>query len=192
MASRRRHSSIHQNDKQIGHLRGPNGHRLCRFCKKEVQPPRKTFCSEECIHEWRIRSNTSYMREHVYKRDRGICVGCGADTRYQRIRIEDVTHECGGNLKDPRFIALLKELNLTQHESSKSLFQVDHIKAVSDGGGECGLGNLRTMCVKCHKSRSAEQTRNRLAPARPLKKMKQVKGLDSLDPIKPIKGIKSL
>src|SRR5437764_4818243 len=53
--------------------RGPNGRALCRWCSSEVQPPRRTFCSDDCVHQWRLRSSASYVREQVLKRDRGVC-----------------------------------------------------------------------------------------------------------------------
>ena len=37
------------------------------------------------------------------------------------------------------------------------LWQMDHIVTVTEGGGgDCGLGNLRTLCVPCHKRVSKE------------------------------------
>lgn len=38
---------------------------------------RRTFCSDPCVHEWRLRSSVSYLRECVFRRDRGICAICG-------------------------------------------------------------------------------------------------------------------
>ena len=32
----------------------------------------------------------------------------------------------------------------------------DHITPVSEGGGECGLDNLRTLCVICHRKATSE------------------------------------
>ena len=46
-----------------------------------VPPRRQTFCSAACVHEYKIRSNGSYMRDCVYKRDHGQCSVCGVDTR---------------------------------------------------------------------------------------------------------------
>ena len=57
--------------------RGPNGRALCRWCGTEVTGRRRTFCSDSCVHEWRLRSSTSYLRECVFKRDRGVCGICG-------------------------------------------------------------------------------------------------------------------
>jgi 5-methylcytosine-specific restriction endonuclease McrA len=38
----------------------------------------------------------------------------------------------------------------------KSLWDADHIVPVAEGGGECDLSNLRTLCLKCHRVRTAE------------------------------------
>jgi hypothetical protein len=32
-----------------------------------------------------------------------------------------------------------------------SLWDADHIVPVKDGGGLCGLDNMRTLCISCHK-----------------------------------------
>lgn len=59
---------------------GPDGQRLCRWCEEEVRPPRRTFCSPECVHEARIRSDPGYLRGLVFERDKGICAACGVDS----------------------------------------------------------------------------------------------------------------
>ena len=56
----------------------------CRWCKGVVSGRRRTFCSDACVHEWRLRSSTSYLRECVLARDRGICALCGTDTVRRR------------------------------------------------------------------------------------------------------------
>lgn len=60
--------------------RGPNGRGLCRWCSIEVPPRRFTFCSDYCVHEWKLRSQPGYLRDQILKRDRGVCVHCGLDT----------------------------------------------------------------------------------------------------------------
>src|SRR5690606_5885236 len=54
-----------------------NGRAICRWCRTPVQRPRRTFCSDACVHEWKIRSSPSYVRSEVKKRDKGICRLCG-------------------------------------------------------------------------------------------------------------------
>lgn len=39
---------------------------------------------------------------------------------------------------------------------SASLWDMDHIKPVVEGGGSCELENLRTLCIGCHKRATAE------------------------------------
>lgn len=42
------------------------------------------------------------------------------------------------------------------------LWEADHIVPVVEGGGECGLDGLRTLCLPCHKAETA-RLRRRLA-----------------------------
>ena len=37
--------------------KGQSGRPLCRSCSLEVQSPRFTFCSDWCVHEWRLRTD---------------------------------------------------------------------------------------------------------------------------------------
>jgi 5-methylcytosine-specific restriction endonuclease McrA len=106
-----RYWSARIQDKVEGVKRGPNGFRLCRWCRKEVDSKRRTFCgADECIRNFNLRGGHFRL---VHKRDRGICAICKVDTKY----------DC----------------------------DVDHIIPVCEGGGCCGLSNLRTLCKPCHK-----------------------------------------
>ncbi|XP_029307154.1 LOW QUALITY PROTEIN: DNA annealing helicase and endonuclease ZRANB3 [Cottoperca gobio] len=40
-------------------------------------------------------------------------------------------------------------------------WQVDHIRPVYSGGGQCSLDNLQTLCTVCHKARTAQQAKER-------------------------------
>jgi 5-methylcytosine-specific restriction endonuclease McrA len=35
-------------------------------------------------------------------------------------------------------------------------WEVDHVRAVVEGGGSCGLENLRTLCWECHRKVTRE------------------------------------
>jgi hypothetical protein len=50
------------------------------------------------------------------------------------------------------------------------LWDADHVLPVVEGGGECGLANMRTLCLKCHRTVTAD-LRKRLAtlPSPPLR-----------------------
>jgi len=43
----------------------------------------------------------------------------------------------------------------------RSLWQADHIVPVVEGGGGCGLDNLRTLCTRCHKTATAGLAKRR-------------------------------
>jgi hypothetical protein len=38
----------------------------------------------------------------------------------------------------------------------RTLWQADHILPVAEGGGGCSLENLRTLCLPCHRTVTAE------------------------------------
>ena len=130
--------------------RGANGRFLCRWCSLEVPPGRQTFCSDWCVEEWNLRSNPSHLRNRVLERDRGICAQCGLDclAEFQRIR----------KLRGPARLRAKVEWRLG---SRKSLWDADHILPVVEGGGECDLGNMQTLCLKCHRTRTAELAESR-------------------------------
>ena len=46
--------------------------------------------------------------------------------------------------------------DVTTHHAC-NLWQADHIVPVAEGGGACGLENLQTLCLPCHKRKTAEQ-----------------------------------
>jgi 5-methylcytosine-specific restriction protein A len=140
--------------------RGPNGRGICRWCSLEVPRGRYTFCSEYCVHEWKLRSQPGYLREAVLKRDRGVCAACGVDTiaEFRRLRFSR-----GSSRKSLLEFWGLKKRN------RKSLWDADHIQPVAEGGGECDLANIRTLCLRCHRKATME-LRERLRLKRVMEK----------------------
>jgi 5-methylcytosine-specific restriction endonuclease McrA len=51
-------------------------------------------------------------------------------------------------LKD-HSISLKRKIWIRKHGGG--LWDADHIIPVKDGGGLCGLENMRTLCIPCHK-----------------------------------------
>ena len=41
----------------------------------------------------------------------------------------------------------------------RNLWDADHIVPVAEGGGECDLANMRTLCLKCHRQVTKSLTR---------------------------------
>jgi 5-methylcytosine-specific restriction enzyme A len=130
--------------------RGPNGRGLCRWCSLEVPRGRYTFCSEFCVHEWKLRTQPAYLREQVFKRDRGICASCEVDTLAEARRIR----RARGANRALLFVHWGLHLKLR-----KSLWDADHIVPVVEGGGECDLDNIRTLCLRCHRQATTQLRR---------------------------------
>ena len=131
---------------------GANGRTLCRWCRLEILAKRRrTFCSDYCVHAWRLRSDPGYLRDQVYLRDKGVCAECGVDTV-----------KAYRELKRSRGAARAEALEMWGMRSvtaRRSLWDADHILPVAEGGGECDLENLRTLCLMCHREATAELRR---------------------------------
>jgi 5-methylcytosine-specific restriction enzyme A len=126
-----------------------NGNTMCRWCNGPVKPPRRTMCSPECVHEILIRTNGRYLRDCVFKRDKGICKICNIDTKkIAKEALELSLNERKDYLKENN-ISLKRKIWKRKHGGG--LWDADHIKPVKEGGGLCGLENIRTLCIKCHK-----------------------------------------
>jgi hypothetical protein len=124
--------------------KGPHGLPLCRWCDLEIiAKRRRTFCSDYCVHQWRMRTDPGYLRDQVFARDRGICYLCHIDTiaAYAALkRSRGAARTAGLSLYGMKTIS-----------SRRSLWDADHILPVAEGGGQCDLDNLRTLCLLCHR-----------------------------------------
>jgi 5-methylcytosine-specific restriction protein A len=127
---------------------GADGRALCRWCGTAVAGRRRTFCSDPCVHEWRLRSSTSYLRDCVLERDRGICAVCGLDTLRLRRSV----------MRLPFATRMLKIRELIGKGAAargrRTWWEADHIVPVVEGG-DSGLDNVRTLCLPCHREETA-------------------------------------
>jgi 5-methylcytosine-specific restriction endonuclease McrA len=135
---------------------GPNGRPCCRRCSVEIPrgSGRRTFCSEECVVEWKIRTQPEFAAERVRARDKGVCVVCTRDCEalHRKVRVT----------KWARRKRRMAELGLPEYLLRRRRYwEVDHIKPVVEGGGSCGLENLRTLCWECHKLATLALARRR-------------------------------
>lgn len=156
----------HRDPRMIKDLpKGPNGRRLCRQCDTEVPKGRRSFCSEECVHEYRIRSDGQYLRNRVYARDKGICARCGMDAE----KVYRVMMEMKSMMND-RLWPGRPWPEISKHRLSVAIdkmfpqgapWNADHIVEVQDGGGASGLENIQTLCYWCHLDKTAEEREKR-------------------------------
>ncbi len=140
---------------------GPNGRSLCRRCGVEVPKGRLTFCSPECVHEWKLRTNAAYTRFELWKRDKGVCAHCGADTDSLADALADMTGWEARELPEDERCALYESwreiwTELGGHHN-ESLWAADHMVPVEFGGGERGLEGYQTLCRACHDRKTAVQ-----------------------------------
>jgi 5-methylcytosine-specific restriction protein A len=122
---------------------------MCRWCKGAVSGRRRTFCSDACVHEWRMRSSPSYLRECVFERDAGVCALCDIDTARQRRDVMSLSFA-----HRMRELRRLQEHGITRR-GRKSWWEADHILPVVEGG-DSTLENMRTLCVPCHRGVTTE------------------------------------
>jgi 5-methylcytosine-specific restriction endonuclease McrA len=119
---------------------------LCRWCGIAVPKGRFTFCSQDCVHEWKLRTDPAYLREQVFARDRGVCAQCGLDTEAMR--------------KDKRKLDWKARKQFEKEWGlRRKLWDADHILPVYQGGGECDLTNMQTLCLRCHRAKNVAQPR---------------------------------
>lgn len=105
----------------------------------------------------------------MFERDRGVCARCGLDTmeRLRRLRSLRRRRYRPALLEEARTLAEGFESAIEIAASRpvvrirRTLWQADHIRAVVEGGGGCGLENLRTLCLPCHRAETADLLRRR-------------------------------
>jgi len=127
----------------------------CTWCGGPVRPGRRTWCSGACVTKFKLRYDWQYIRSQVLDRDHGVCCRCGVDTAkilriFEWVRRQDY----GGWLDAISSYAAMGFKSVTRRD----WWEADHIVARNDGGGD-ELANLRTLCIPCHKRRTAEQRR---------------------------------
>jgi 5-methylcytosine-specific restriction endonuclease McrA len=106
------------------------------------------------------------MRAAVFERDHGVCALCQADTEALYAEYRKLIPRGTHSLTDGKSPA---ERFRLQHgvpigRAIGDWWDADHIVPVIEGGGECKLSNLRTLCIPCHRIETAK-LRQRMASA---------------------------
>ncbi|XP_053070938.1 DNA annealing helicase and endonuclease ZRANB3 isoform X4 [Acinonyx jubatus] len=149
------------------------GNPLCLRCQQptcqtkqecKVNAWESRFCSLKCQEEFWIRSNNNYLRAKVFEIEHGVCQLCNLNAQELFLRLRDAPKSQRKTLLDITWISKLplEQLNeMIRNPGEGHFWQVDHIKPVSGGGGQCSLDNLQTLCTVCHKERTARQAKER-------------------------------
>lgn len=135
-------------------LKTEDGLTCCRWCNNGVKPPRRTICSPECEHELKLRISGRYLRDCVYKRDKGVCSICEVDTKQTAKNALSLQGDDRDEFLKKHNISLKRKIFIKKFGGS--LWDADHMLEVKNGGGCCGLDNMRTLCISCHKIVTAQ------------------------------------
>lgn len=145
----------------------------CAWCAKTLSRASlrgdSTYCTEECARNGRLKRggmfSSSRIRMAAFAIENGRCSLCRVDAHalYRQIcalhPAERLNKLLSAHWKLPTTATAIE--NFLQNPKECQFWQVDHKIAVAEGGGGCGLENLRTLCVPCHQ-RETEKLRSRL------------------------------
>lgn len=157
------------------------GAKACKMCPNTVGARRREYCSEECREDYLVRTSGSYARAKVERRDKGVCAICSTDTATLEKKLNEaalvdweaneshrgrwfhVSWVYGRNSSaiGPGEKRVRDEMRGRGFRPGVALWEMDHITPVIEGGGGCGLDNLRTLCVPCHRQVTKDLARRR-------------------------------
>ncbi|XP_072328420.1 DNA annealing helicase and endonuclease ZRANB3 isoform X2 [Scyliorhinus torazame] len=160
---------------EIGYVQAVNkeGNPLCLGCQQptiQVSNHQEStawdtrYCSQKCQEDFLVRSNRCYMRSKVFEAERGICQQCGLNAQQLYLHVRDTLRTQRKELLENTWLAQLPldQLNeIILNPTEGQFWQVDHIRPVYGGGGQCSFENLQTLCTVCHKKRTAKQAKER-------------------------------
>ncbi|KAJ7345817.1 hypothetical protein JRQ81_001767 [Phrynocephalus forsythii] len=168
-------TSSDQLDSEKGYVQAldKEGNPLCLSCQNpavRVEPTLISatwdtrFCSHTCQDDFLSRTSQSYLRTKVFEIEHGVCQTCGLNAQELYLCVRDAPKNQRKCLLESSWMSRLplSQLNEIILNPSEGLFwQVDHIKPVYSGGGQCSIENLQTLCTVCHKERTAKQAKER-------------------------------
>ncbi|XP_065493333.1 DNA annealing helicase and endonuclease ZRANB3 isoform X2 [Caloenas nicobarica] len=149
------------------------GNPLCLSCQQPTAPRQPgcqarawdtRFCSHTCQEDFSIRSSQSYLRTKVFEIEHGVCQFCHQNAQELYLSVRDAPKSQRKKLLEGSWMSHLPlgQLNeMIRSPTEGQFWQVDHIRPVYSGGGQCSLENLQTLCTACHRERTAKQAKER-------------------------------
>lgn len=160
------------------HKKDEAGRLLCRGgCGTFVPKGKIYWCADPaCLDGYLVRSNPQHARKRVEERDHGICSACGLDTEklkrvLRRLRKRSRVfnpEKCKYEVRSGCSARLAAAIERAYPWANRPghLWEMDHIVPVVEGGGGCGLDNLRTLCLGDHRKATAALAARRAAARR--------------------------
>lgn len=119
----------------------------CRGCHQPVTAKRrKTWCSDACKKKY----DPYWVKRAVIERDKHICQICGLDIRAAYVAWRKA-RPATGYFMQPAWREWFK---------GKVKEEYDHIIPFCEGGATV-VENMRTLCQKCHRERTAQWRKER-------------------------------
>uniref|UniRef100_S4RZ60 Zinc finger, RAN-binding domain containing 3 n=1 Tax=Petromyzon marinus TaxID=7757 RepID=S4RZ60_PETMA len=118
------------------------------------------FCSRACQEDFNLRSYNSCVRGAVRDAEHGVCRACGLDAQELFSRVRGTPRPQRKALLEATVMAVLsvEQLNeMIREPRAGQFWQADHIQPVWNGGGQCHLDNLQTLCTVCHEKKTNKQ-----------------------------------
>ncbi|XP_069116128.1 DNA annealing helicase and endonuclease ZRANB3-like isoform X2 [Argopecten irradians] len=123
------------------------------------------FCSRTCMDTYWMKTNSQYGRDKLFEAEHGKCQLCGfeAHSFFRQIRDNPDLKQRAELINGSKFCVLTAKQReqMTKHPAAGQFWHADHIRPVWEGGGECDIDNLRTLCVLCHQNVTTEQAKKR-------------------------------
>lgn len=140
----------------------------CRWCDKPIlnkadgTPDRRRNWHPECVELYLIRRSPRKLREVVWRRDQGVCAKCGRDTLNEfRLLCADLIARTEGHG------AFKRKLSAEWYaQRTGDFWEADHIVPLIDGGS-FDLDNVQTLCVSCHREKTAAEATARACGREP-------------------------
>jgi HNH endonuclease len=151
----------------------------CAWCSSDLTRAQRiakaVYCSQECAEAGRLRRGgwaSTAIRSAMFALEAGVCKKCNINAHafYEQIMALEPAERLNRYQSAKwRMPASNRAYQAMLNDPKEGDFwQVDHKVAVVEGGGNCGLENLRTLCVPCHREET-EKLRVRLKLASPSK-----------------------
>jgi len=138
--------------------RDAQGRAICRACSAPIPTSGRLrcYCSDECRVTFMVSGSGSEARRYVYRRDHGVCAKCRSDCEWLAKMIRAATRNGYFTLEWSHNGSTSAEYRAALRSFGRlGAWQADHIVPVVEGGGACGLENLRTLCNGCHAAETA-------------------------------------
>jgi len=123
------------------------GVKVCLNCGAPLPKGRQKYCCDDCSYEFFVKHNFSLLKFKIFERDNYTCQRCGYKWEPESGERE-------------QFDRYRKEHNSMLYrinwQTLTDCLQCDHIVPICLGGAEFDEDNLQTLCVKCHKEKTAE------------------------------------